>query len=121
MNGTETDHDLLIKINTKLNGLCEQFSAGKKDNKEDHEKMQTSFENRDNKKLPSRVFYFMLPFIILGLMGVATLASSNHYSLGKIETALELHMDKKAAEKKEIKIGETTDAVTKSIIIHKQR
>ena len=115
------DHDLLIKIDSKLTSLCSQFQEVKKENKEDHDKIWTGIEKIDNKKLGAKIFYWMMPFVILGLITVAGIASSNRYNIGKIEKAVEIHM--KTTEKKniEIKVKQETgekDAITEPDFIH---
>jgi hypothetical protein len=90
----QKDHDLLIAINAKLTGLCKNFNDLKNDNKNAHQKIWDGINCQNDKKLPSKIFYWVMPFVILGLMGIAGLASTNRYSLGKIEKAIELHMEK---------------------------
>lgn len=110
------DHDLLIQISTKLTGLCIQFHDVKKENREDHAKIWNSFDEKIDKKLPARFFFWLMPFIILGILGVAGLASNTHYNSGKTEKSLEIHLKETApiveAEKETVK-----DAVTQSIIV----
>ena len=124
----EKDHDLLISINAKLTALCAQIRDFKIDNKDDHDKIWEGVEKTKDSKLPAKVFYWLMPFVILGLISLGGLASSNRYSLGKIEKAIELHMEKKGdleedknhtIEPEDFIQEKTKDAVTESIIIHK--
>lgn len=116
----ETEREILIRLDTKLTGLCTQFTTVKTENREDHAKIWDSLDTNLDKKLPAKFFFWIMPFVILGLIAIGGLASDNHYSLGKTEKVLELHLDQEPA-KQEVKKEIVKDAVTQSIIIKNPR
>jgi len=110
------DHDLLIRIDTQLSGLCSQVLVVKKENREDHKSISKSLDAKVETKLPAKFFYWLMPFIILSILGIASLASDTHYGLGRTDRTLELHLKQdpmvQETEKETVK-----DAVTQSIIV----
>ena len=90
----ENDHDLLVSISTKVTSLCSDFQSVKSENREDHQKMNDRLETNIDKKLNAKIFYWLIPFIIAGLLAVGGIASDNHYEIGQNEKAIEMHLDK---------------------------
>lgn len=114
-----TDRELLVEVNTKLTSLCGQFCQTRKENREDHERIwgflernSKTMDDKIDKKLPAKIFYWSVPFIIIGLLGLAGYAGNTNYRLGKTEKAIEIHLD----EKNKI---EDTD-INKNKIVDKQ-
>ena len=108
------DHDLLITINTKLTQLCHQFRETRQENKDAHDKIWNHLNKGLERKLTAKIFWWVMPFIILGIISVATLASNNHYSIGKIEKSIEMHIG--INEPKQLNANDINKQIKNSII-----
>jgi hypothetical protein len=97
MNGTEKDHDILIKVATNLEALCKDIKKVDRENKEEHKEIkamirdnaQVATETKEtvakeskeqiekchSKFLHTRVFLWVAGFMIAGIIGAYSFTS----------------------------------------------
>ena len=85
-----SDKKLLVKINTKLNGLCDQFIEVRDDNKTDHQKIWEFLERNLERKINSKIFYWVLGFVILFIISLSTMTTNNYAGIKVIENHIEI-------------------------------
>ena len=89
--------EMIVRIDQNLTDLNKSIDKDSKANIKAHdeillqiEKQRTCIINQSKTFVSSKLFYWCLGFIILGVFTVAGIANNNLNSIGKIETKIEL-------------------------------
>ena len=88
--------EMIIRIDQALEDMNKSIDKDSKSNIKAHdeilvqiEKQGTCILNQSKSFIQSRLFYWVMGFIILGIFTVAGIASNNYNSIVKIETMIE--------------------------------
>ena len=88
--------EMIVRIDQKVSDLCKSIDNDSKANIKAHdeiliqiEKQRTCILDQSKTFIHSRLFYWVMGFIILGVFTVAGIASNNHNNIIKIETEIE--------------------------------
>jgi len=91
------DHDLLIKLDQKMTDMCNTMKMDSANNVKAHDDIllkidgqQKCIVNQGKTFVTARLFYWLVGFIIIALLGLSGLSADNNYKIGKIETKLEM-------------------------------
>lgn len=93
--------EMIVRIDQKVSDLCKSIDNDSKTNIKTHDEILKKIEdqrvcimNQSNRFIQSRLFYWVMGFIVLGVFTVAGIASNNYNSIVKIETKIENIIEK---------------------------
>ena len=91
------DHDLLTRLDQKMTDMCVSMSGDAASNVKAHDAIMAKIDNQQKcimnqgkTFVTTRLFYWLVGFIILSLLGLSGLSADNNYKIGKIETKIEM-------------------------------
>jgi len=91
------DHDLLIKLDQKMTNMCDNQEKDSVANVKAHSEIMVKIDTQQKCILDqgrtfvtARLFYWLVGFIIIALLGLSGLSADNNYKIGKIETKFEM-------------------------------
>ena len=91
------DHDLLTKLDQKMTDMCDIQKASTANNIKAHSDIMTKIDaqqecimNQSHKFVSSRLFYWLLGFIIIGLVAIGGVTADNNTKISNLETKVEM-------------------------------
>ena len=95
-----TDHDLLIKVDTKMSELCKLVRKNIAENSKQHEQFFAKIDSVnmelsghqlgcERKFISARFFYWLIPFLIAGIISIASISGSNINEIGNLKTEVQ--------------------------------
>lgn len=91
-----SDHDLLIQLNQKMTDMCKSMDKEFKTNSDAHqdildkiEKQRDCINGQSKRFISSKLFYWLVGFIILGLMSIGAVTADVSNKIGKVEAQIE--------------------------------
>ena len=94
------DHDLLIRLDQKMTDICVTMKKDFNVNVKTHDDIIAKIDNQqqcilDQGKIfvTTKLFYWLVGFIILSILGLSGLTADNNYKIGKIETKIEMMVE----------------------------
>ena len=94
------DHDLLIKLDQKMTDICNTMKKDSNINMKAHDDIMLKLDNQQTyiqaqgkTFVTTRLFYWLVGFIILSILGLSGLTADNNYKIGKIETKIEMMVE----------------------------
>jgi hypothetical protein len=92
--------EMIIRIDQTVIDLNESIKEDSKSNIKAHDEILLKIDeqrkcinNQSSKFIQSKLFYWVMGFIVLGVFTVAGIASNNYNSIGKIETQIEKNIE----------------------------
>lgn len=94
------DHDLLIKLDQKLTDMGSAIKTDSAANTKAHDailekidEQRTCIFNQSRNFVSTKLFYWLLGFIILGLIGIGGVTADNNTKINNLETKVEMIYD----------------------------
>ena len=94
------DHDLLIKLDQKMTDMCKNQTDSAAANLKAHdaiiekiEAQQKCIMGQSHKFVSSKLFYWLLGFIIIGLISIGGVTADNNSKISSLETKMEMITD----------------------------
>ena len=94
------DHDLLTKLDQKMTDMCKNQTESTAANLKAHDAIMEKIEgqqkcimNQSHKFVSSKLFYWLMGFIILGLVGIGGVTADNNSKISSLETKVEMITD----------------------------
>ncbi len=91
------DHDLLIKLDQKMTDICVNMKTDSQINIKAHNDIMKKIDeqrkciiNQSKTFVSSKLFYWLLGFVILGLVGTATFSADNNTKISNLATKVEM-------------------------------
>lgn len=91
------DHDLLTKLDQKMTDMYKNQEKDAATNIKAHDAILEKIEgqqkcimNQSHKFVSSRLFYWLLGFIIIGLVGIGGVTADNNSKISSLETQVEM-------------------------------
>ena len=91
------DHDLLTKLDQKMTDMCEIQKGSTANNIKAHSDIMKKIDvqqecimNQSHKFVSSRLFYWLLGFIIIGLVAIGGVTADNNTKISNCETKIEM-------------------------------
>lgn len=91
------DHDLLIKLDQKMTDMYDNQEKDSAANVKAHDKIMVKIDaqqkcilNQGRTFITSKLFFWLMGFVIVALVGLGGLSADNNYKIGKIETKIEM-------------------------------
>jgi len=94
------DHDLLTKLDQKMTDMCKNQENAAAANIKAHDAILEKIEgqqkcllDQSHKFVSSKLFYWLLGFIIIGLIGIGGVTADNNGKISNLETKVEMITD----------------------------
>ena len=94
------DHDLLTKLDQKMSDMKENQENDAATNIKAHDAILDKIEgnreallNQSHKFVSTRLFYWLLGFIIIGLVGIGGVTADNNLKISNLKTKVELYQN----------------------------
>ena len=91
------DHDLLIELNQKMTDMCKSIDKEFRTNTVAHkdildkiEKQRDCINGQSKRFISSKLFYWLVGFIILGLFSIGAVTADVSNKIGKVEAKIEM-------------------------------
>ena len=94
------DHDLLTRLDQKMTDMCKNQGKDAASNIKAHDAIlekiagqQKCIMDQSHKFVSSKLFYWLLGFIIIGLVGIGGVTADNNGKISNLETKVEMIND----------------------------
>ena len=91
------DHDLLTKLDQKMTDMCENQKVSTTNNIKAHgdiikkiDAQQSCIMKQTHKFVSSRLFYWLLGFIFIGLVAIGGVTADHNTKISNLETKVEM-------------------------------
>ena len=90
----QDERDILITMSANVENLTSNFTEFKNDNKKEHDKFNIKLDGVPNKYITSKLFYWLIPFILLFIVGAYGYSTSISSDLTKHQINPTIHVTK---------------------------
>ena len=93
--------EMIVRIDQKVTDMSISIEKDQQLNTKAHDEILSQIKSQrkcildqNRSFVPSKLFYWVIGFIILGVLALGGITSNNSYSIGKIETKIERNINK---------------------------